>query len=652
MHCRRLLFASCLAALLAAAMAATLQSAPRAGQQYTVPRPTPGAGAYSPACDADPLASVEEFDWRLLPPEKDVTDFVTDACLGEATKVYTQIERTATDVLTHFGALPAQPGQPQPGDWTLAKDGAMLLGAMQELVAKMTEVTAGIDVYVLKCVADGVIDHQLGTGATAGRRVKAVAEDYAATRQEVLAEYEGLSRDFRRGNEVDWNQKAHAFQKKLPDIGKRVGSASKYFLAVQQAWKRILEYADHPEQLLPTYGLEAGVISARIDDRLSRLGDDCRLQEADADLRAGTERIKSGLASARLVAARWKRLERRFGSFVEQRYPPYRSLDPARNPTVYFPIKTEWDNWARAYNEFVAADRAARELEPEVRRLGEQCERLKRAAIEINARAVAYSGMVREADRALRACDLARADDLIRQLVAAGSGGCSAFLTEMEPAGPGEAPRPVVVRLVQEYGLRTSRPRPEGCADALPTGTTPGPGRPSPSGRPVWVRQPVTVNAPNSELSIGEGSFSYSYAKGPWGPMSNTLKWSAPPATIEEGQTLTLDLSVAHAAEWKPTRYGFEAGSISGWWNVRCFATPGDASGGGSRTWGTVIMADSGVPDRNSVNKTIVFAPRGATGEQGDECFLQISGGAPCSDHCPQYGAVITWQYKRQGASR
>jgi hypothetical protein len=65
-----------------------------------------------------------------------------------------------------------------------------------------------------------------------------------------------------------------------------------------------------------------------------------------------------------------------------------------------------------------------------------------------------------------------------------------------------------------------------------------------------------------------------------------------------------------------------------------------------------VIMADSGVPDKNSVSKAIVIAPRGATVEQGDECFLQISGGAPCSDHCLQYGAVITWQYKRQGASR
>jgi hypothetical protein len=173
------------------------------------------------------------------------------------------------------------------------------------------------------------------------------------------------------------------------------------------------------------------------------------------------------------------------------------------------------------------------------------------------------------------------------------------------------------------------------------------PDTPPSNGRPVWVRQAVVMNAPGKELSIGESSLSYSYAGNQFGPQSNTLKWSLPPATLQEGQELTLELSVGHFSEWKPTRYGFEAGSISGGWNARCFASPGDRYGGGT-AWGGVIGADSSVADRNSVSKKIVFQPRSATGERGDECYLQVSGGAPCSDSCGDYSAVITWQYKRQ----
>ncbi len=176
----------------------------------------------------------------------------------------------------------------------------------------------------------------------------------------------------------------------------------------------------------------------------------------------------------------------------------------------------------------------------------------------------------------------------------------------------------------------------------------PPPGTPPSSGQPVWVRQAASVNAAaNTLLTIGESSLSYSYAGNQFGPMSNSLKWSLPPATLQEGQELTLELSVGHFSEWKPTRYGFEGGSISGGWNVRCFASPGDRDGGGT-AWGGVIGADSGVADRNSASRKIVFQPRSATGERGDECYLQISAGAFCSDGCGQYWAVITWPYKRQ----
>jgi hypothetical protein len=172
-------------------------------------------------------------------------------------------------------------------------------------------------------------------------------------------------------------------------------------------------------------------------------------------------------------------------------------------------------------------------------------------------------------------------------------------------------------------------------------------GTPTGSTRPVWVRQAMVVDRAPNQLTVGESSLSYSYAKGQWGPMSNTLKWSQPPATLQEGQELLLEMSVGHFSEWRPTRYGFEAGAIGGWWNVRCFATPGDTVGGG-RAWGQVISVDSGAANRNSASKTIVFQPRSATGERGDECYLSITAGAPCSDACGDYSVVISWPYKRQ----
>lgn len=167
----------------------------------------------------------------------------------------------------------------------------------------------------------------------------------------------------------------------------------------------------------------------------------------------------------------------------------------------------------------------------------------------------------------------------------------------------------------------------------------------------AWVLQPATVNSKGAALQLGETSISYSYAKGQWGPMSNTLTWSQPPATLQEGQELTLQVAVGHFSDWKPTRYGFEAGSIMGSWNARCFASPGDTSGGG-RAWGGVISADSGVRDKNSMSRTIVFAPGSATGERMDECYLQINAGAPCSDSCGDYSAQITYQYKRRDAGK
>lgn len=173
-----------------------------------------------------------------------------------------------------------------------------------------------------------------------------------------------------------------------------------------------------------------------------------------------------------------------------------------------------------------------------------------------------------------------------------------------------------------------------------PTGGTQG------GGRATWVRQPAVTAALGKELTVGESSLSYSYAKGQWGPMSNSLNWSVPPATLEEGQELALEMSVGHFSEWKPTRYGFEAGSIGGWWNLRCFATPGDTSGGGS--WGQAISVDSGTAARNSASRKIVFQPKSATGERGDECYMSITAGAPCADACGDYSVVITWQYKRQ----
>lgn len=190
----------------------------------------------------------------------------------------------------------------------------------------------------------------------------------------------------------------------------------------------------------------------------------------------------------------------------------------------------------------------------------------------------------------------------------------------------------------------------EGASDTATVTVEPAAPPPPPDGttQPVWVRQAVVVNTAGKALTIGESGLSYSYAGGQWGPMSNSLKWSVPPPTLQEGQELSLDLSVGHSSEWKPTRYGFEAGSIGGWWNARCFASAGDRSGGAGRAWGQVITADSGAAAKNSVSTRIRFEPGSSTGERMDECYLQISGGAPCSDGCGDYSAVITWQYKRQ----
>lgn len=150
------------------------------------------------------------------------------------------------------------------------------------------------------------------------------------------------------------------------------------------------------------------------------------------------------------------------------------------------------------------------------------------------------------------------------------------------------------------------------------------------SDKPVWVLERTVINSGNKDGRVPPGlagacetGFTYT-EKDPEGKAANnSMNWSAPPETIEDGAPVTLTLQ-ASANPWA---------NVSGWWNFSDYGVWSEWKGDKM-----VSSYEQGI--KRSGTMTFKFKPSNSS-----EASIQISAG---HDPQPDLWYTVTWVYKKR----
>jgi hypothetical protein len=586
-----------------------------------------------PTCDPNPVSSVPPFN-SFFTPAPSIATAVVAACSPVGTLV---------DDLTAM-AMGETPVSRDTGEAAYAK--------LEGMVEKVVKFSAGAEVYLLKCVGSSMVQQFLRQTSPTLADAQLAAEAVAKVRKDATDALEKL-RALRASKQPigpnDYRDVTLLRVKAVQDVG---GLATKISALVTSVQTVLQEGATN--WMASGEGQFRGDLS-RADGLIGGLMSNCQVSEAENSLRRAVQRGTQLLTQANLAYAQAAYEERRSRDILG---PAALSVNPGMlTGNAAF---EQMVLWRRVKEE---SDQLRKSLEPPLTYAGTLCEVLQQRASALEERWALYVRSVDEAHHAIEACRIEEAGALIRRVKSMESGTCGAYMTGID--APVSSPMVPTGQVAQSstFGLPSvelqmtldaagprcgaaTPPSGDGSRRGTSGGTTSGSTAPTTG---AWVLQPAQFNS-GADIKASETSVSYSYAGNRFGPQSNSVTWPALPPSLDAGQAITFELNVGHFSEWKPTRYGFEAGQISGRLNLKCFASVGaDGKPGSmySSSLGGAAAADSSNQEKLRGTARAIFTP----GSE-DTCFVQVVAGADCSDGCGQYASVVTFTYKRRDSAK
>lgn len=506
------------------------------------PIPVPLWGPYTPACDANPLASVPVYTSLAVEDEKTLLDKINSSCIGaagEAVDALVDLTENIGNVSTKLSAVWDQAFQVRDAkqleqvaqnidkltnstkkivteDYEKTKKSVDdAVEKTQKLYEKMKSLAAGPEMYAINCIWDGFKDY-------------AVPEPLLKLKSSTAA----------------FGKAQTAMQEKMEAIKKRVESGTPLAYSDKELftnWKEVTEnvdkttsglnlvysYISDPIKILP-YETQVNLAISTAETMIGKLMTDCQIREVDRQIRQGIAAGQSLLSAARKRAAQMKKGESKWreiiNDFVFKNFTPenrgWEHFQPNDVRLLMLP-QNEYNTFVKYHNEGIDAEKEAIRLEEPLKKLGALCAKIQPMAAILNERVNKYEALYTKGLIALDACKLEDAREYAKQLQTLENSECGHFF-----------PKPFGKTKSEELSAKIFDSKKSGkCVEIVPLG--------------AYVLTKTELTNSNDWLKIDEKSLQSfsSDDKNNKFPCASFTLLTPIPSTLVPGKSIKIDIS-------------------------------------------------------------------------------------------------------------
>lgn len=392
-------------------------------------------GPYEISCDANPLASVPIYTPLSVEAEKTLADALTTACIGSAEEAVNSLVDATESIVSlsmKFKAIWDEETKKPAAGFTdklgkaAKEDGEKTKKVLEntyektkELLENIESLAAGAEMYVLKCMGEGMKDYTLPEeikkalksteNYTKGK--DALKEKTAAIKSRLVSGQEIQKSDYALFS--DWKDVKENFQKTAEGVGILLGyvtNGNNY-----RSYERI-----------------ANNSIAAAEGMINTLNGDCQIRACDKQLKDGIDAAKTALTASRKFKAQMEKEESKWRATINKIVADRPVQDRgweymSPNDTRLLMIQVPYNTWARYHNEAIEAGKTGERLQGTLTKLGALCSRLQPIAATLNQRVAKYEELYANAQQALQSCDFAKAENAITQMQVFENSNCGNF---------------------------------------------------------------------------------------------------------------------------------------------------------------------------------------------------------------------------------
>ncbi len=463
----------------------------------------PSWGPFTPACNANPLASVPVYTSLAVEDEKTLLDNISSSCIGaagDAVDALVDLTESIGGVSTKLSAVwgqafqamdAKQPDQVAQNMATLTNDTKKIVTEdyaktkksvddavekTQKLYEKMKSLAAGPEMYALNCIWDGFKDYAVPEPLL---KLKSSTAAFGKAQAAMQEKMEAIKKRVASGTQLAYSDKDLFTNWK--DVTENVEKTS-------SGLNLIYSYISNPLKILP-YETQVNLAISTAETMIGTLMTDCQVREVDRQIRQGTAAAQALLSAARKRAAQMKKGESKWreiiNDYVFKNFAPenrgWEHFEPNDFRLLMLP-QNDYNTFVKYHNEGIYAEKEAIRLEEPLRKLGELCAKIQPMAATLNERVNKYEALYTRGLIALDACKMEDARECVRQLQSLENSECGHFF-----------PKPFGKTKSEELSAKIFDSKKSGkCPEVVPNG--------------AWVLTKTYLTPSNDWLKIDEKS--------------------------------------------------------------------------------------------------------------------------------------------------
>ncbi|MGE0449753.1 MAG: hypothetical protein AB7Q29_09235 [Vicinamibacterales bacterium] len=433
----------------AAAVAAVLAVTLAGGSPANALRSSPSSSALTeqlpfgtPACEYDPAADIPDFGAFELPPEKDALDHIVENCTAPLTKaadglakVHAELQGMQTALSEAANAVSnvqADVASTQQALREVKDVNEMLsrwrqslraidVNAVMDTVTGATEdLAVGFETYALQCIGGATwsyLQAQLPQNVQDAMALRETVHDTVSDAQaqagESLKSLDKLSQMDPLRSPAETKRELRHLQSLAGTLLQTIQTLEAHGEAMLTLTRDFADVVSHPERLLADAS-EMEVASNRVQRLLQEMNTSCDVEGAQTELSRVTERGKRFLLDARVATAHARTDEQRL------------LHDPlwTANPPSATTLRPDYQRWLRARTTRMQLEQASGDMHEMLNRVGGMCSVFHGRRQQVEQHERAFVDLVESARRAITACDLTSAQQLIGKVEAAEATAC------------------------------------------------------------------------------------------------------------------------------------------------------------------------------------------------------------------------------------